>query len=343
MTAPLVIYGAYGYTGELVARRAVERGLSPVLAGRDSERLARIARELRCEWRAFPLSDPEALRRGLRGAAAVVHCAGPFVHTARPMAEACIDERVHYLDLTGEIPVFEALLAMGPAARNAGVMLLPGAGFDVVPTDCLAAHLVRRLPGARTLTLALAGLDRVSYGTARTMLEHAGSAGRAAAAGAPATRTFDLGFGPVTAVAVPWADRFTAPRSTGIPEVQTYLVSNVAFRVLVRITPHLAPLLRSRRLREILASFMAEGEAGPSPERRAARRSVVLGEATDAAGRKVVARQRHPDPYTLTALAAVEIAERALRGEAPPGWQTPATAYGPDLVLALPGVEREDL
>ncbi len=342
MTAPLVIYGAYGYTGELVARRAVERGLSPVLAGRDSERLVGIARELRCEWRAFPLSDPEALRRGLRGAAVVVHCAGPFVHTARPMAEACIDERVHYLDLTGEIPVFEALLAMGPAARNAGVMLLPGAGFDVVATDCLAAHLVRRLPGARTLTLAIAGSDGLSHGTARTMLEHAGSAGRAAA-GAPATRTFDLGFGPVAAVAVPWADTFTAPRSTGVSEVATYLVSGAVFRLLVRVAPHVAPLLRSPRIREVVASFMAEGEAGPSPEQRAARRSVVVGEATDAAGRRIAARQRHPDPYTFTALAAIEIAERALRGEAPPGWQTPATAYGPDLVLALPGVEREDL
>src|SRR5512142_1674325 len=101
MAGPIVVYGAYGYTGELVARRAVERGLSPILAGRDSERLARLGRELSCEWRAFPLSDADALRRGIRGAGAVVHCAGPFVHTARPMAEACIDERVHYLDVTG--------------------------------------------------------------------------------------------------------------------------------------------------------------------------------------------------------------------------------------------------
>src|SRR5829696_670651 len=115
MSGPLVVYGAYGYTGALVARAAVERGLAPILAGRDSEKLARIARTLGCEWRAFPLSDAEAIRRGIRGAAAVVHCAGPFAHTAAQMAEACIDERVHYLDVTGEIPVFAALVAMGPA------------------------------------------------------------------------------------------------------------------------------------------------------------------------------------------------------------------------------------
>jgi short subunit dehydrogenase-like uncharacterized protein len=220
-------------------------------------------------------------------------------------------------------------------------MLLPGAGFDVVPTDCLAAHLARRLPGARSLVLAIAGLDRPSRGTARTMLEHAASAGRRG--GAPAIRTFDLGFGPVTGISVPWGDTFTAPRSTGIPEVTTYLVAGPAFRALVRAGPWVAPLLASGRVRDLLALAMAGGEEGPSQEKRAARRSVVLGEATDANGHRVAALQRHPDGYTLTALAAVELAGRALGGEARPGWQTPATAFGPDLVLALPGVTREDL
>lgn len=340
MPAPLVVYGAYGYTGELVARRAVERGLAPVLAGRDSERVVRLARALGCEWRAFPLSDAEAVRRGIRGAGAVIHCAGPFVHTAAPMAEACVDERVHYLDLTGEIPVFRALLALGPAARNVGVMLLPGAGFDVVPTDCLAAHLARRLPGATSLTLVIGGLDRVSRGTARTLLEHAGAG--AGAALAPETRTFDLGLGPVAAVRVPWADVFTAPRSTGISDVRTYLVAGAAARAALRLAPRLAPALGALGLRDAAARLMARGEAGPPERARATARSLVHGEVVDGSGRRAAALQRHPDPYGLTALAAVEIAARALAGEAPPGWQTPATAYGPDLVLALPGVSRED-
>jgi short subunit dehydrogenase-like uncharacterized protein len=341
MAGPLLVYGAYGYTGELVARRAVERGLSPVLAGRDSERLARLARALGCEWRAFPLSDAESVRRGIAGSAAVLHCAGPFVFTARPMAEACIDERVHYLDLTGEVPVFEALLAMSPAARHAGVMLLPGAGFDVVPTDCLAAHLVRRLPGARALVLAIGGFGAVSRGTARTMLEQAGSAA-APRPGASATRAFDLGSGPVTAVSLPWADTFTAPRSTGVADVTVYLVADLPSRLLLRVAPALAPLLQGRLLREAVAAIMTGGERGPPPEARA-RRTAVYGEALDASGHRVAAIQRHPEAYALTALAAVEIAERVLRGEVAPGWQTPATAYGPDLVLALPGVSREDL
>jgi short subunit dehydrogenase-like uncharacterized protein len=339
LPAPLVVYGAYGYTGALVARRAVERGLSPILAGRDSERVVRVARELGCEWRAFPLSDADALRRGIRGAGVVIHCAGPFSRTAVPMAEACIDERAHYLDVTGEIPVFEALLARGPAAAGAGVMLLPGAGFDVVPTDCLALHLARRVPGARRITLALGGMDRVSRGTARTMLEGAGSLPR----GRGQTRTFDLGWGPVEAVRLPWADVFTAPRSTGVADVRTYLVASLAFRAVARAAPYLAPVLSSPRVRELAAAALARGAEGPSAAQRGARRSVVYGEAEGPDGARAAALQRHPEPYTLTAHAAVEIAARALAGAAPPGWQTPASAYGPDLVLALPGVTRDDL
>lgn len=341
MTAPLIVYGAYGYTGELVARRAVERGLSPVLAGRDSERLVRLARELGCEWRAFPLTDSDAARRGIRGAAAVIHCAGPFTRTFRPMAEACIDERVHYLDLTGEIPVFEALLSLGPAAQNAGVMLLPGVGFDVVPSDCLAAHLVRRLPGARALVLALGGLDRPSRGTARTLLEQAGSAARRERVAPP--RTFDLGHGPVTCVAVPWADTFTAPRSTGVPDVTTYVAAGLTARALLRVVPYLSPVLSSRTVRDVAASLLTGGEPGPGPDDRTLRRSSILGEATTPGGERVASLLRLPHPYTLTALAAVEIAERVLRGGAKTGWQTPSMAFGPDLVLALPGALREDL
>jgi short subunit dehydrogenase-like uncharacterized protein len=230
---------------------------------------------------------------------------------------------------------------MGPGAQTAGVMLLPGAGFDVVPSDCLAAHLVRRLPGARSIVLAVAGFDRPSRGTARTMLAHAASAKAFRPGAAPAKRTFDLGAGRVTAVAVPWPDTFTAPRSTGVADVTVYLVANLAVRALLAAAPSLSPLLGSRTVREAVAAIVTRGERGPSADAEA--RSAVYGEALDASGRRVAAIVRGPGGYALTALVAVEIAERVLRGDVKPGWQTPSTAYGPDLVLAVPGVTREDL
>jgi short subunit dehydrogenase-like uncharacterized protein len=344
MPSPLVIYGAYGYTGALVARRAVERGLAPVLAGRDSEPLAKLARELSVPWRAFPLGDADAVRRGIEDAGAVLHCAGPFARTFRPMAEACLEARVHYLDLTGEIPVFQALAEMGPHAERAGVMLLPGAGFDVVPTDCLAAHLVRRLPGARSIVLAFEGLGRVSRGTARTMMSGVRLPGRGARPSLPQTRKLDLGAGPVTAVSIPWADTFTGPRSTGVADVKVYAAGgSLASRALLGAAVAASALVRRPAFSEAAARVVSRFRPGPTDEERARGEVRVYGEAVHADGRRAVARLRGPEPYTLTALAAVEIAERTLRGEARPGWQTPSLAFGPDLVLSIPGVVREDL
>lgn len=171
-TAPWMIYGANGYTGELAAREAATRGLRPVLAGRNAESVGALARELGLEHRAFSLDDPAALTRSIDGMAAVLHCAGPFVLTSRSMVLACLAARAHYLDITGEIAVFEKVLTRGDEARQAGVALLPGVGFDVVPSDCLAARLAAALPDATELILAFAS-DKggVSRGTMKTMIE----------------------------------------------------------------------------------------------------------------------------------------------------------------------------
>src|SRR5688500_7320693 len=103
--ADFLLYGATGYTGSLIARAAVAAGLRPVLAGRDAAALAGLAAALGLEHRAFGLDDPAAVDRGLRGAAAVLHCAGPFSHASRPVADACLRGATHYLDLTGEVAV----------------------------------------------------------------------------------------------------------------------------------------------------------------------------------------------------------------------------------------------
>src|ERR1700722_9350476 len=101
--AGYLIYGANGYTGGLIARSAVARGHRPIVAGRNAAAVTALAGELGVEGRCFSLDDPAALDAGLEGMTIVLHCAGPFAHTARPMAEACLRRGVHYLDVTGEI------------------------------------------------------------------------------------------------------------------------------------------------------------------------------------------------------------------------------------------------
>src|ERR1700730_6262083 len=151
------IYGATGYTGKLTARTAKEKGLKPILAGRNEAKLKAIAEPLGFQSRAFDLSERTKLDAALAEVDAVLHIAGLFSSTSKPMADACLRTGTHYLDITGEIDVFEALAARDAEARQAGIMLLPGVGFDVVPSDCLAVHLKEKLPDADDLKIYIAG------------------------------------------------------------------------------------------------------------------------------------------------------------------------------------------
>jgi short subunit dehydrogenase-like uncharacterized protein len=346
----LLIYGANGYTGELIARRAAERGLRPVLAGRNAEGVGRVARELGLPHLAVGLDDASALDGALRERAAVIHCAGPFSRTSRAMAEACMRTGAHYLDITGEIGVFEALYRRDADARAAGVMLLPGVGFDVVPSDCLAAHLKRRLPSATRLALAFRALGGVSRGTATTAVEGAHQGGAIRRAGkivpvppAHAARTVDFGRGPVHVVAIPWGDVSTAYHSTGIPNIEVYMAVSPGAARVMRLSALARPLLAAKPVQGLLRRLVRRGQPGPDAEQRARGVSLLWGEALDDAGRRAVSRLQGPEGYTLTAMAAVHIAEKVLAGGATPGFQTPSRAFGPDLVMELDGVTREDL
>jgi short subunit dehydrogenase-like uncharacterized protein len=320
-----------------------------VLAGRNGEAVAALARQLGLESRAFGLEDAAAVRAGLAGARVVLHCAGPFAHTARAMAEGCLRAGVHYLDVTGEIGVFEQLARRDAEARAAGVMLLPGAGFDVVPSDCLAAHLKRRLPAATRLALGFQASGGLSRGTATTMAEnlHRGGAVRRGGVLTPVpaawrTRRIDFGRGPVVAMTIPWGDVSTAWYSTGIPDIEVYMAAPRGARLLARLSRYFGWALGSRPVQRWLKRRIQARPAGPSDEERARGRSLLWGEARDEAGACVVSRLSGPEGYTLTALAALAVVGRVLTGQAPPGFQTPARAYGPDFVLELPGVERVD-
>jgi short subunit dehydrogenase-like uncharacterized protein len=345
-----LIYGANGYTGELIAREAAARGQRPILAGRGADPVSSLARRLGLDARAFPLDDPAALDAGLRDVAAVLHCAGPFSRTARPVADACLRNRVHYLDITGEIAVFERLAARDAEARAAGVMLLPGAGFDVVPTDCLAAHLKRRLPTATKLRLGFLAKGGFSRGTATTMAENLWRGGAVRRGGAivpvPAgwrLRRIDFGDGrPRTAMTIPWGDVSTAYYSTGIPDIEVYVAAPAATRFAAWLSRYLTWPLASRPVQEYLKRRIRAGPPGPSDEERRRGRTLVWGEVTDALGRRAVSRLAGPEGYTLTALTALALVERVLAGEAPPGFQTPSRAYGADFILGIPGVTRSD-
>ena len=172
----VLLYGANGYTGTLIARYAKEYNLAPILAGRNKKEIETLAAQLNLPYKVFSLDDAAALNTALGEVAVVIHAAGPFHYTAKQMVEACIATGTHYLDINGDIAVFEFIKKYNEQAKQAGVMLLPGSGFDVVPTDCLALSLKNQLPDATHLEIVFIPVgSQISHGTASTM---AGKAGR---------------------------------------------------------------------------------------------------------------------------------------------------------------------
>lgn len=345
-----LLYGSYGYTGKLIADLAVKAGLRPLLAGRSEKPLRTQAESLDLNYRVFALDDTSALYGALEETQAVLHCAGPFVHTYRQMAEACLVTRRHYVDISGEIPGFEALAKLDEDAQRANIMLLPGAGFDVVPTDCLAAHLKQRLLSATHLRLYLRGVrSGISQGTARSAIENLHRQGMIRQEGQlvqvpPAWKIIevDFGRGPVKVVSVGWGDVSTAYYSTGIPNIHTYMAFPSVAITAMRAMRILGPLFYARPAKGLLKQALRLAPSGPTEEMRRSGFQLIIGEAFDDDGQSVSAFLRTPEGYTLTALSTVEVMKHILRGDFKPGFQTPSLAYGADFVLGFPGVERED-
>ena len=345
-----LIYGAYGYTGELIVRLCAEHGFKPILAGRSEAKLAPLLERSGLPGRVFGLDDPAALDAGLADVDVVLHCAGPFSRTSRPMVDACLRTKTHYLDITGEIPIFEACAARDAAFKEAGIMVLPGVGFDVVPSDCLAQHLKTRLPGATHLTLAFAPVGGgTSHGTLTTMVEGLGMPNAVRRDGritpvrmGKLSRKVDFGRGPTSALSIPWGDVSTAFHSTAIPNIEVYVKQPAGVVFGAWLGGFLPGLMGSSFVKAQAQKKVESAPAGPDDATRARSFTLLWGEATDGTT-TVASRLRVPEGYTLTAQTALEIACRAAEGELTPGYQTPSLAYGADLILRFEGVERSDV
>ena len=354
ISGDFLLYGATGYTGELIARRCAAAGIRPVVSGRNAEAVAALAKELKLEYRIAGVDDAAALDKAINCLPAtnrmVLNCAGPFSHTAKQVSAACLRSRAHYLDITGEITVFEMMARLGKEAEKQGLMLLPGVGFDVVPSDCLAAYVAQRLPSATKLVIAIQGVGRISRGTALTSLQNIGSGGairrdgaivRVPSAWKSRNVTFDAE--PVHVTTMPWGDVATAFYSTRIPNIEVYMMIPAGMERLLRYGRLILPLLKRQPINGWLQSKVKSGSPGPNDQQRERGRSRFWAEASDDAGHKFAARLFGPEGYELTVRTAVECVRRVLAGKASPGFKTPSLAFGPDLILSIDGIRREEV
>ncbi len=360
MTKPnWMIYGAYGYTGRLLAEEALRRGHRPLLAGRSRAQLEPLAKQLGLPSVAVSLDDTEGLSRALEGIEVVMHAAGPFVHTSEPMIRACLQRGASYLDVTGEVPVFANTFTHDAEARQRGVLLMSGVGFDVVPTDCLAKYVASKLPGATELELAICGLSKLSAGTLKSMFEAGLSGALMRRDGQLVTRPFGQGardirfdHGMRSVMPIPWGDLETAYRSTGIANITIYMafprqlvaLSKASSPLTAALLPGLKSLVGKGPLKRAIDNRLSRVQ-GPDEHERERGHAHVWACARDASGNQHEAWLRTMDGYAFTAVAGVRIVERVLSARPtarPKGALTPAQAFGADFVLDIEGTQRFD-
>ncbi|MBI2890450.1 MAG: saccharopine dehydrogenase NADP-binding domain-containing protein [Nitrospirae bacterium] len=338
-----LIYGANGFTGEMIARRAVAKGMRPVLAGRNAQSVGKLASELGLEGRSFDLSDADAIRAGLQGCSLVLNCAGPFDHTWRHLSEAAIRSRCHYLDIAGEYAVFDNLQARSERARAKGVMLLPGVGFDVVPTDCMANQLKKLLPDAHKLDLAFVGPNKAAAGSIKTALRQLPLGSKIRVNGAlqtiphfSRTRTVRIEGTDHTIYAIPWGDLSTAFFSTGIPNIAVYTGFPPSQVIALKLLNPALALLRSERVLRFVERLVEKVVPEPDEEYFKTARCTIWGEVSNPSGGTRSAAFRTRDTYSLTLETATLCVQKVLDGTVKPGFQTPATVFGERLIQEVP-------
>jgi short subunit dehydrogenase-like uncharacterized protein len=342
-----LIYGATGYTGRLVTAAALARGLDPILGGRDVAAVTALAGEHGLEPRPFALDDSHAVSTVLDGVGIVAHCAGPFSATSGPMLDACLAAGADYVDITGEIAVFEAAFARHDAARAAGIVVCPGVGFDVIPTDCVAACLKEALPDATRLALGFETTSGMSAGTAKTSVEALKVGSQIRRDGrlecvplGGRSRTINFGRGPRHAVAIPWGDLATAYRTTGIPTIEVYVPMPRVAALGLRLVDVARGLLGGAAAQAWLKGAIEKRVRGPGAAARESSPTRVWGEVTSPDGRTAVARLRTANVYDVTVSGVLMAVAYLLDRTGPGGTFTPSQLMGSRCVEQLPGSGR---
>jgi short subunit dehydrogenase-like uncharacterized protein len=351
--ADWMLYGATGYTGKLIIEEAAARGHRPLIAGRSAAKLALLAAEYGLEYTALDLNDRTSLVNALSRVRLVLHAAGPFIHTSAPMLDACLQAGVHYLDITGEIGVFENTFAHDQAAKDRGIVLISGVGFDIVPSDCLVKHVADQLPDAVRLDVALDALQgdansqSASAGTLKSGLEMFAKGNLARRNGELVRIDFGSNIGRFPfpngeklAIAIPWGDLSTGYRTAGIPNITTYMALAPSQINALRSFGYFIPLLlKIKPLREWVSQQIDQSIVGPTEAQRQTGKTYIYASVTNGEGKKIESSLETIEAYHFTAKSALLAIEHVLAGRYR-GALTPASAFGADFVLQIEGTKR---
>jgi short subunit dehydrogenase-like uncharacterized protein len=319
-----MLYGAAGYTGTLIAQHARQRGHQPLLAGRSAAAVTALAERLGLPYRELSLDDPATLTAALADVDLVLNAAGPFLNTAGPLAEACLRAGAHYLDIGNELQVFRALYDLDERARQAGITIMPGAGFGVIAANCLARYVSDAVGGAAVLEVATrAAVAQQGPGVAATRQQNMPYGGWIRQAGhlepcplGSGIITITLPDGPCLIMPLPTGDLEAAFQATGAADVTAYGA----------VPGDPAPGPKA---------------SDPAADQRPAYQSFGWARATGPDGATTQAWLQTGESYAFTATASIRAVEETL-ARSLSGALSPAAAFGADFVLTIPGTSRTD-
>lgn len=339
-----MIYGANGYTGHLIASQAAAQGMTPILAGRNPGAIHALGTLLGLECRIFDPQQQDQAADALHDVAVIANCAGPFSATSAAIISACLTSKTHYVDITGEISVFEGAFARDRQAREAGIVLCPGVGFDVVPTDCIAACLHQTMPDATHLALGFETASGLSPGTAKTTIEGLSLGGKIRRAGVVTDvplgykrRQINFGRGTKAAVTIPWGDVSTAYHSTGIDNIEVYLPAPSALAISMALLSPIRKLFGLNVIQNGLKGLVDKFIKGPSEAQRKQLHTWLWGEVRNGAGEVKTAYLQTANGYDVTVHGALHAVQYLLAYQGDGGYFTPSRLLGKRVIEQLPG------
>ncbi len=342
----VLLYGASGFTGKLTALELERRGLKFAISGRNEGRLQAMKGQLESNPEVLPLDvfDPGPLGKAVSRARVVLTCAGPFADLGKPVQDAALASGTHFVDVTGECHYMLDTYRRDQEARDAGVVLLNAAGFDVVPTDLCAWFACNGVDDVAQVDLAFGTSGAaITRGTMRSALGIMARGGLAYRDGdwvkeAPGRHgrgvPFPAPLGARHVVSVPWGDVVTAPRTTGARTVRVFTVSNLMAGLFLRAAGPMIPFLASSPLGRLMEGWIDGQAEGPSDAERERTRFTIYAESTCSQGMRQFATLEGKDPYGLTAVTASYLSQLLCRPDhGLSGALTPCQVANPEELL----------
>ena len=325
----LLIYGASGYTGKIIAARAKALNLDFEIAGREPHKTRQLAEELAVDYHVFDVDTAYAWQQALKDKQVLINAAGPFKFTAEQAMRACLKAGVHYLDISAELDTYRLAESLDGEAKAAGVQIISGAGL-FVSYDALVVHLSKLISEPEYLRVGFRHYGGFSRGSVLSSKNIADLGllirrnGNIVNNPDPKSKIFSFGEEEVECLPTPLGGIILSYKTTGIPNIEEFFSLKLPATEL--------PDLSSENLPD-----------GPTKDEREAGRNGIAAEITGRDGKVVKAWVDAPSGYDLTPLSVVAVAHSILNGDFKIGYQSPGSAYGEDILKDIPNTYLVDM